>query len=99
LNIPANIRPADGTATALARKNVASLHAAEIVKADDCLEQAVGFLHDGAALLFFFADVQQADARVGPLEHVAGVHGPELREVDELARVAIDVRTAVDDQD
>ena len=57
------------------------------------------FLDHGASLFFFFADVQQADTGVPPLEHIAGVHRAEVSEVDELARVAIDVRAAVDDQD
>ncbi len=84
---------------ALPRQDVPALDVADVVDPRGLLEELVCFLHDRIPLLVFFADVEQAHPRTRLVQHVAHVHRPEVREADELARVAVHVGAAVEHQD
>ncbi len=47
-------------------------------------------------LVLFFADGEQADARLGDLEHAAGVHLAHDGELLEILRLAVDVGAHVE---
>ena len=79
------------------RADVAFLHAAGN-EGRSPLEQPMCSCTTALPFFLFFAAVQKADAG-SAAEHVARVDRAQLREVDELARVAIDVLAAVDDED
>ncbi len=60
------------------------------------LEQRQSFAGEVVALGFFFADGEQADARLVNLEHAAGVHFAHDGELLEVVRLAIDVGAYVE---
>ena len=86
----------DAPGLAGAREDVATFHVAEVVDVRRRLEQLVGFLNDRVPLLVFLADVERPNTGPGAAQHVPGVHRAKVREVHELAGVAVHVGTAVD---
>ena len=63
------------------------------------LQELVRFLDDRVSLLVFLPDVQQADSRIIAAQHVARVHGAQVREAHQLAGIAVHVRAAIDHED
>ena len=56
------------------------------------------FLDGRVALFVLLTDVQEPDAGLRPVQHVAHIDRAEVREADELAGVAVHVGSAVDHQ-
>src|SRR5438034_1228055 len=89
----------DPSLLALARQNVAAFDAPDVRDPRRLLEELVCFLDYRVALLVLLTDVEQAHARLRPVQHVAHIDRAELGEADELAGVAVHIGSAVDDQD
>ena len=54
-------------------------------------EERQGVVGEGVALGVFFADGEQADARVGDVQDIAGVHVAHDGELNEIVGIAVDV--------
>ena len=88
---------ADGD-VAVAVEEVAAFDVADEVDSGKGAEQRKGVAGEGVALGVFFADGEQADARVGNLEDVLGVDVPHDGELDEVVGVGVDVGADVEQE-
>jgi len=82
----------------VAVEKVAAFDVADEVDVGDGAEEGEAVAGEGVALGVLFADGEEADAWVGDLEDVFGVHLAHDGELDEVVWVAVDVGANVEEQ-
>ena len=77
-------------------EEVAALDVADEVHLRACLEQGEGVVGEGVSLAVLLADGEEADAGMGDVQDVAGIHVAHDGELEEVVWVAIDVGANVE---